>query len=98
MRRVRSNRLLCPLALILLAGCARNKNENNAQTLRTAAEIAKLPSENVRDQVWIHARGVLTFWDTERGFGFFEDSTGGLKIQGTALGTQMVGQFVDIEG
>jgi hypothetical protein len=41
---------------------------------------------------------VLTFWDTERGFGFFEDSTGGLKIQGTALGTQMVGRFVDIEG
>ena len=92
------NLLLCWLAFVLSTGCTRHKSGSNRQALYTAAQIAKLPSSDARDQIRVHARGVLTFLEAERGFGFFEDGTGGLKIQGAALDSQLVGHLVDIEG
>ncbi len=98
MNRVYSGLLLCLLVFTLLTGCARHKNKSNSEALRTVAEMARLSPDAVHGQTRVHVRGVLTFWDTERGFGFFEDPTGGMKIQGPALDTQTIGQPVDIEG
>ena len=49
--------------------------------LTTLAQIRRLSSEDARLGLPVRVRGIVTYWDPERRFFFFQDSTAGILVQ-----------------
>jgi len=79
-------RVVSAVALILTliivlpnAGCGRLKQHSGAEPITTIAQIRRLP--RVAPQVPVRIRGTITYGDTSLQQVFFQDATGGARIE-----------------
>jgi hypothetical protein len=78
-------------------------SEVNAQTpttvLHTAAALRGLTVEQAQQQVRVHLRGVVTFFDENLYSRFIQDGTAGIYLQASTNTPQLFpGQVVDVNG
>ena len=84
-----------------ITDAALTRNENRApREITRVGQIHSLSREEAQSKLPVHARVTVTYADPLWGLLFVQDSTGGVYVDGTALGDAGLasGQIVDLQG